>query len=50
MKRLIFTIMRRLAIFAVNWVYCYIDVDKDGKLSKKELAQFSKKLKSLMRK
>lgn len=37
--------MQKIALFSLNWVYNYIDEDSDGKLSKKEIKDFTKKVK-----
>lgn len=43
-----FVIMQKVALFALNWTYNYIDYNKDGKLSKKEIRDFTKKVKSYL--
>lgn len=44
-----FSIMQKVAIFALNWVYNFIDADHDGKISKSEINAFTKKVKGVLK-
>lgn len=50
MRKLIISVLIRIATFALNRAYDYIDKDKDGKLSKAEINEFYKKVNSTAKK
>ena len=47
MKEIIFKILRNVLSFALNWIYSYIDDDKDGKITKKEIKATIEKFKKI---
>ena len=45
MKTIIAKIIKSLTLFGLNWLYNYIDDDKDGKITQKEIIKLFDKLK-----
>lgn len=45
MKKIIFKIIKKLVLTGLDFLYNYIDTNRDGKLTKKELRDFHKKIK-----
>ena len=50
LNKFILLIMRKLAEFSLTWIYNYIDENKDGLLSKREINKFTKKIKFIVSK
>ena len=50
MKKLIYSLALKALYLALDYVYNYVDSDKDGKLSKEELEKVYEIFKKLMRK
>lgn len=46
MKQIIATLIKNLALFSLNWLYNFIDDDKDGKITKKEILKVFDKIKA----
>lgn len=44
MKKIIFKLVKKLVLMGLDYLYNYIDTNRDGKLSKKELSDFHKKI------
>ncbi len=44
-----FVVMKKIALFALGWVYDYIDADKDGKLEKDEIKNFTNEIKTILK-
>jgi hypothetical protein len=47
--KFIFLLLQKLALFFLSGVYNYIDKNSDGKLSKKEIQDFTKKVKKILK-
>lgn len=50
MNKIIFLIIRKLAVSLLNALYNYIDKDDDGKISKQELTELSSYIRSVVKK
>jgi len=50
MKQLIFKFMMKLAMWSINYLYNYVDKNKDGKLSQNEIFTFVSDIRKLLSK
>ena len=49
LKKIVFRIIKKIAELAISWVYSFIDTDKDGLISLKEIKDFNKKISKLLK-
>ena len=47
--KIFFSIMKTIALYSLNWVYDYIDEDKDGVIEKNEIKDFTDKICKLVK-
>ena len=45
MKPILLKVFKSLALFCLKWLYNFIDDDKDGKITKRELLKAAEKIK-----
>jgi len=48
-KKIIFKILKNLSLYLMKLAYDFIDADRDGLLSQKEIKEFTKKIKILLK-
>jgi Ca2+-binding EF-hand superfamily protein len=47
--KIYFVIMKKIALFALNWVFEFIDANKNGKIEKREIKAFVKEIQKILK-
>jgi len=47
-SKLIFNIFKSVGLFCLNWVFNFIDEDKDGVIEESEIKSLNKRIKEMM--
>lgn len=48
-SKILFAIFKRLATFALNWIYNFVDMDKDGVIEKEEVEALTNKIQEIIK-
>ena len=47
-KGILFSVLKSIGLFCLNWVYKFIDTDKDGIIEEEEIKDLTKRIKTII--